>query len=197
MSFIENDPDFNWVNQYKLLNNIQKNYCREPMENIAMYTLYLNSHKGIDKIICDNIDLSANSIISNEDVRNLIKTKQTHNGIKYSLLDILLYNIDLEPTHIQSFSKINPDLEIKNKRFIQSISIFNEIYIPPSIFIFHSMNSIYFIFYQFENSETNANLKSNNLDNITYASHTNKIKHTKKVNFNLQNKIRKTKKYIH
>lgn len=187
MSIIENEPNFNWVNQLKLLNNIQKNYCKEPMENIVIYTLYLNPHKGIDKINCDTIDLSTNSTISKENVYKLIQTKKYHNEINYKLIDILLYNIDLEPIHIQTFSKINTDLEMKNNRFIQSIPIFNEIYIPPSIFIFHSMNSIYFIFHQIESSNTK---KISN--QISYQ---NKMKHTKKVKFELPN-FCKTKKHI-
>jgi hypothetical protein len=190
MTFIENEPDFNWVKQYKLLHNIQKNYCKEPMENIAIYALYLNSHRGIDKIICDNIVLSSNCIISKEDVFNLIHSKKIHNGIQYRLLDMLLYNIDIEPSHIQSFSKINSDVEIANNRFIQSIPIFNEIYIAPSIFIFHSINSIYIIFHQIDKPETLRETTS--LNKITYK---NKMKHTKKVCFNLST-MRKTKKYI-
>jgi len=187
MSLIENEPDFNWTNQLKLLNNIQKNYCKEPMENIAIYTLYLNPDKGIDKIICDTIELSKNGIISKEQVYNLIHTNKYHNGINYKIMDVLLYNIDLEPIHIQTFSKINTDLEIKNNRFIQTIPIFHEIYIPPSIFIFHSINSIYFIFHQIE--KTNTKCISNQL------SYQNKLKHTKKVKFDLP-KHCKTKKHI-
>jgi hypothetical protein len=54
--------------------------------------------------------------------------------------------VDLEPNHIQEF--VYGDLD--NNRFFKVFSIVEDIVISPSIFIFHSLNSIYFVFQEIE-----------------------------------------------
>jgi hypothetical protein len=60
---------------------------------------------------------------------------------------MILYNIDLEPQHIQDFVQ---DVGVDTGRFFKKFSIVDDIRINPSIFIFHSLNAIYFIFQEIE-----------------------------------------------
>ena len=60
-------------------------------------------------------------------------------------MDILIYNVDLDSDHIQSYSKSNDFAQLSND-FMKVLSIPDDIVIQPTIFIFHGVNSIYFIF---------------------------------------------------
>lgn len=147
------DLDMSWIEEEERLQNIQTNYSREPMESIRVYFIYINKNQYIDKILCENQELEirsdgSGSQINKETVLKMIQTKKISTPFsKYKLNDILLYNIDLEPEHVQDYSKSDGD---KGAGVLKKIPIFDEIIIVPSIFIFHGINSLYFIFQEVE-----------------------------------------------
>ena len=63
---------------------------------------------------------------------------------RYKLMDILSYNVEIEPENIQPF--LNIDSSGGQNVFLRTLPITNDITIAPSIFIFHGINSIYFLF---------------------------------------------------
>ena len=93
---------------------------------------------------------------------------QTEN--KYKLLDLLVFNIDLDPENIQDFSHSDLIADFSS-RFLKSVSVLNDIKIPASIFIFHNLNAIYLIFQEIGNTNIKSILKNPN----------NKLRKTKKV----------------
>lgn len=149
------DLDMSWIEEEERLQNIQTNYSREPMESIKTYFIYINKNQYIDKILCEVQELEINSDstgsqINKETILKIIQTKKISTPFsKYKLVDILLYNIDLEPEHIQDYSKANIE-DNRNKDLLKKIPIFDEVIIAPSIFIFHGINSLYFIFQEVE-----------------------------------------------
>jgi len=152
--------DTSWTKNYERLVKIQQNYLRENMTNIDIHFLYINPNQYIDKIISKSWELSVcdgYSRLEKSVILQIVQNNRILHGIKYRLLDTLLFNIDLEPENIQSFSKI--DLESSkidlgsgsglaiDSQFCKPISgLDNDIIIPPSIFIFHDLNAIYMIF---------------------------------------------------
>jgi len=150
------DLDMSWIEEEEKLQNIQNNYSREPMESIRVLFIYINKNQYIDKILCEEQELEKNSDgsgsqINKETVLKMIQTKKISTPFsKYKLSDILLYNIDLEPEHIQDYSKLNVESENTGASTLKKIPIFDEIIVVPSIFIFHGINSLYFIFQEVE-----------------------------------------------
>ena len=150
MSF-DGDLDISWIDKHNKLHTIDKNYCREPMENIAIHSIFVNNQNVIEKISSDKLDIY-NNRISKERVLKIIQdNKSTHGchggSAKYKLLDIIVYNIDLESHHIQDF--VQSDV-MDSGRFFKTYPIVDDIRIAPSIFIFHSLNAIYFVFQEIE-----------------------------------------------
>ena len=151
-SDIESDLDISWIEEQEKLQQINANYFKEPMETIDIYFIYINTNDYIEKINCMQHNLTIidnNSIIHNKDVINLIEQNKYLSNNKYKIQDILLYNISLQPENIQSYSKNEQILESSSK-FLEPLSIINDFIIPPSIFIFHKINSIFFIFKQLQ-----------------------------------------------
>jgi hypothetical protein len=142
---MDDDLDISWIDKQNKLHTIDKTYCREPMESISIYSIYVNIDKNIEKISSDKLDLYDN-VIPKEKILKVIQSSKSIHGAKYKLFDIILYNIDLETQHIQDF--VQNDLD-KN-RFFKKFSMVDDIRINPSIFIFHSLNAIYFIFQEIE-----------------------------------------------
>jgi hypothetical protein len=189
---LDDDLDISWLNEHSSIHDIQKNYCREPMNKINVSFVYINEHSYIEKMINETHDIVVDDslaeprfIIPKERVLHMIQTKKRSNPYsKYKLLDMLLYNVDLEPEQIQSFSKTM--VVANDKQFLHVLPLFDDIVISPSIFIFHSLNSLFFIFKEYVhdfNIKTPPTIKpilkqqKNESDSVEPS----KSKHTKKV----------------
>jgi hypothetical protein len=160
------DLDMSWINEEERIQNMESNYYREPMELVNAYFIYINQNQYIDKILCEKFDLEktadgSGSLLSKENLLQIIQTKKIKTlHSKYKLIDILQYHVDLEPEHIQSYSKNGElDVDTKESRFFKSVGIFDEVTFSPSIFMFHSINGIYFFFQEVEVEKVKTNYK--------------------------------------
>lgn len=202
------DLDMSWMNEEERIQNIESNYYREPMEFVNAYFIYINQNHYIDKILCEKYDLEiksngSGSLLNKGSLLQIIQTKKIKTQhSKYKLIDILKYNVDLEPEHIQAYSKNGElDVDIKNSKFFKTIAIFDEVEFSPSIFIFHSINGLYFFFQEVE-VEKNKQLPRKSLKSIlkTEIREPNKTKRVKiatdRVEYSDQYKIKhhKTRK---
>lgn len=150
------DLDMSWINEQERIQNIQSNYYREPMETVNTYFIYINQNQYIDKILCEKYDLeivSNGSLLNKETLLKIIQTKKINTlNTRYKLVDILQYNVELEPEHIQTF--INGEPDPSSPKILKNISVFDEIVFSSSIFIFHGINCLYFIFQEVETIST-------------------------------------------
>ena len=145
------DLDISWIEKHERMNNIHTNYQREPMDSVKMCYIYVNLYSEIEKVIYENenlgqIDSSNNRIISKERVLQIVQNKKMLNDtLKYTIDTILVYNVSIEPENIQKY--VNSENVLP---FLKVFPIIDEILIHPSIFIFHEINCIYFIFKQID-----------------------------------------------
>jgi len=144
------DQDFSWVLEQDRLHNPQNNFSREPIGRIQVKYIFINKNKYIDKVLCETAELSLGNVISNEQLIRMAESKKYKTPTsRYKLKDLLLFNVDLEPEHIQAYAK-NDDFIAFSKPFMKVLSIVDKIIIPDSVFIFHDINSLYFIFEEVE-----------------------------------------------
>ena len=152
---LDDDLDTSWIDDLDKLNNIHHSYFREPMKNIDFFILLVDSNDSILKIKKENHRFSTidkNCTFTNSFLIQFIeRIKNTYSKgkIRYKLQDVLLYNIDIEPEHIQPYVSNENLLELGGKK-LQSLSIIQDVVVTPSIFIFHKINSLFFIFKQVE-----------------------------------------------
>tara|TARA_B110000967_G_C18901289_1_gene575418 strand:- start:2993 stop:3574 length:582 start_codon:yes stop_codon:yes gene_type:complete len=189
--------DITWIKDHEKLINIENNHTPIPMDVINSYIIYINKNDFIEKIICSQMSLetnrddTVNSTINKNNIiqfinYNKIQTKLT----KYKFDTMFLYNIDLKHDDLKSFSNLSNFNNI-NKRFFKKMSFMSDIIIPPSLFIFHKINSLYLCFKEtpiHKNINEPHNLKSILKNNLIKREH-----HTKKVKFKniINNKTRK------
>jgi ABC-type lipoprotein export system ATPase subunit len=147
----EEDLDISWIAEQERFQNIQNNYQREPMDSMDLYFMYINKNQYIDKILTEKFVFdTSNTSIKSDQLLKIIQDKKIQTPFsKYKLIDILTFLVDLEPENIQSYSNIE-NTDSTYSHFFKVLNIPNEIHIPQSIFIFHNINSIYFIFQEYE-----------------------------------------------
>lgn len=156
----EDDLDISWIIEQEKIDKINQNYFREPIDNINATFIYINNNSYIEKVTSEKLPLLFNpdkntSVLKKEIILKIIQDKKFIT--KYKLMDVLTYNIDVEPEHIQNIANSENLLELSSK-FFKSIALVDDICINPSIFIFHNINSIFFLFK--ETIDTNFSPKS-------------------------------------
>jgi hypothetical protein len=184
--------DTSWFQEYNKLLNLQTNFNKEKMINIDVKFIYIDNNDNIQNIYCEKLKLQCSdsgSQITKEDLLKIIQKNKTKNNFKYKLEDILFFHIPIEHENISDFN-----IQDSSLNYLKKVSFFDSLEIPESIFIFHNINSLYFIFKLNETNKHNFTIKSI-LKNSTSNSKNTK---TKKVQINdvpmFQEIIKKTKK---
>jgi hypothetical protein len=144
----ENEND--WINKQKQLHDgliIQDNM---PMSEINMHLIFINNNKHIDHIttykhhtiVRDPTDTYYH--ISQSAILKIIHdVNDNPHTSKYKLSEILAYIIDIKPEHVYDYTYAGETIDTTLKSYPP---IIHELKIPDSIFIFHSINSIYLLF---------------------------------------------------
>lgn len=153
---LEDIIDSSWLEEQEKLQNVDSVFHREPMTNIQSKFIYINTHNYIDKIICKSIPLQKNDSITLLQKEVLIKTIDTNKletkNSRFKLIDVLLCNFDILPSSVHAFSKNSSDKENANN-CIKTVNPLNDLIIQPSTFLFHDVNSLFFIFQEEEFEE--------------------------------------------
>jgi hypothetical protein len=152
MDIIE-DLDISWIEQ---TDNEYKMYYAEEISFIIVHYIYLNSHNEIEKIKEDKILLKIPGTILRDELLSIIKHNLLFNEMKYSLMSILKFNIDLEPMHLNTFLKNHTECGT-----LQSIKNIDTIKFHKSISMFHDINNLFILFYPKTNSNINNKTKKN------------------------------------
>jgi len=112
---------------------------------------------------------------------------------KYTLFDILLYTIDLDPKDIQKY--VNDDSN--NIGILNSISMEKDIIIRPSLFIFHSLYSILVLLQETAEPVMKSIIKSTGKKTSGDGhKHTKKVRIIEPIQNRKPGKMSKTRKHI-
>jgi hypothetical protein len=180
------DLDTSWIEKYQ-----HPELIREPMDKVRVYLLYIHSNMSIDKIVQEDIPLETLASKSTQGVSKEVLLKIIHDGKtsiphkKYKLKDILVFNVDLEPSNIQSFSE--------EVQFMKKIPIVDDIILAPSLYIFHYLNGIFIFFQEYGSSDPKSILKNGS----NPKSHTKKVRLNEQVEYEDTQKHNKTKRHRH
>jgi hypothetical protein len=158
------DLDSSWIDKEEKMGASNTNYIREHIDDIQMFFIYINSESEIEYVSKGSELIDDDSgCISKERLLQIIQTKRHHNNKKYRLDDLLSFQIDLEPENIQSFSELD-SLDDISRSFFKNVPIFDEVMCIPSIFIFHDIASLFFMFNEVDSTAKKSILRSS-LDN--------------------------------
>lgn len=180
-----------WLAEEERLQKVECIFDKEVMSTINIKIIYLNTHDYIDKITCSTEPLFQQSdtraVIEKERLLKLIQTyKITNKETKYKLLDVFLCNFDVSPSNISLFSASSDDNENANT-YMKSMSSVDDIFIPASVFMFHDVNTLYFIYQEHEIVKNTVPLQSilKSNTNSTNGEHQKK-RATKKVRISIK-----------
>lgn len=136
--------DFNWISESEKLYNINDHFNKISHEKIKTIFVYINESNYIDKISKNYINVN-NNIISKEILFKTIYDNRIKNPNSiYNFDNAHLFHVSIEHDKINTFNTS----DIDNHSFFNNISIDIDLIIPPSLFIFHNINTLIFIYRQ-------------------------------------------------
>jgi len=143
----DTDLDISWIEEQEKIQNIDKNYFREPMDAIDIHIIYINTNLYIESITKERHVLTKKektTVLEKERILQIIQSKKkTTPFSKYKFMDALLYNVELEPEQIQNYANTQDNT---TSSFLKPVKILEDVTIPHSIFVFHGINALYFFF---------------------------------------------------
>ena len=135
--------DFDWITDSEKLYNINDHFNKISHQKIKTIFVYINDSNYIDKITKQNIQIS-DDCISNETILKLIYENRIKNkGAIYNFDSLSLFHIPIEHDKINNFN----NAEMESYNYLNNMNINTDINIPPSLFIFHNISTL-FIFYK-------------------------------------------------
>jgi hypothetical protein len=141
------DLDMSWIHEYSRIHSIQQIMNREELDTITFQTIYINTNLEIIKIDEESIELEKKNkkcYISKEKILKIIQEKKITELKKYKVFDILLFTVDLDPKDIQKY--VNGECNEIAKLNSIPIPTITDVYIAPSLFIFHSLHTFILFF---------------------------------------------------
>ncbi len=155
------DLDTSWINEFDAIDNDYKSYYSEPLEFINMNCIYLNAANEIINVHEEKVIFINKGILCREEIVGLIKRnsiidigKIKEKADKYSLMSILVFNINIEPENLKTFFKNNKTNDKRDNKsdpcigsqFLNSIKTIDTIVFDKSISMFHDINNLYLVF---------------------------------------------------
>ena len=184
--------DNEWIKNFEESFKLYEDYYKDDIYFTNIHYMYINKHNIIEKISEDRFLLSSPNLISREEVLRILKKNTCYNNKQYTILSILKFNVNLEPTEIKNFLK-NDNISDYNDIFLKPIKNIDAINFEKSINMFHDLNDIIFVFYEKTASNTNNVTKKIYLRNKININNNTNSNTTNNTNSNtINNRNRKT-----
>lgn len=146
---VDESLDISWLNEINRTIHSEDHPLRESLDYINIQYLYISKqntlvHSITEKYVFpDSCENKLFRTLTNETVLYLIQSKKYYADTRYKCVDALLNLVDIEPDELLDFSR---DSFVRSNTFFREVSLIHSIEFPPSIFVFHSVNRLYFIF---------------------------------------------------
>lgn len=120
---------------------IDNDNSREPLDEIELFFIYMDSENAIEKIDYEMEAIPSSGVVTKERLLQIVQMKRHMANKKYRLVDMVTFQLPLESVNLKEF--IDSD-NVSN--FLKPHAIFNEFVVQPALFIFHDYTSMYFFF---------------------------------------------------
>jgi hypothetical protein len=143
--------DISWTNEYLRTTEGGITYESELMNSISIKFLYVNTENDVIHMINDKVSLkikdNSHSLLDESTLIDLSYKYRDHNDKRYKCSHIVKYFIPTAPQTI--IDNINdPAFTFNEKDCLTVFDLPKDISFSPSLFIFHSINTVYMFFHE-------------------------------------------------
>ena len=160
--------DVDWIHDFEEEEKVYEKFYPDKVKSIKIFSMYVNKDCILDKVKESTYELQNENILRKIELVKIIKEKKNDDGVKYKLISLIKHNVDLKPEEIKNYI-----LNKKDYLFVDALRELRDINFYDTIGIFEDLNSIFLIYYEF-----NEKLKHNKTKRI-YFNHGNHSSHRK------------------
>ena len=142
---MDDDIDDSWIKEFKEREDVYNDFYKEETSTIKLYFLYVNTSNTLESVKSDSLILEEKGIVTKDQLISIIKRNQRSNNIRYRLLSLIKFNIDVEPNDMLTF--IQED-DKSGDNFTTSEKYLNDIKFHDTICMLQDLNSLFFVFYE-------------------------------------------------
>ena len=119
----------------------QANLTKEPLSKINVWNLYINKRHHLEKIKINELPIE--TITDKASITDYIKSKCTDETIKYKLLSVLKYNIELEKDQVQDYMN-----EEYHPNYLEALRSLENIEFKDGLNIFEDLHTLFILYYE-------------------------------------------------
>jgi hypothetical protein len=140
--------DEGWIKEFEENDKNFEIFYSDDVYYVKLHCIYIDKLSNIEKVKEEKIFLNSQNFLSREEILGILKNHSFQNNIKYSVMSILKYNIDIEPLDIKHFLKSKNTHISDQYSFLTPIKNIDSITFKKTISMFHDLNNIFIIFYE-------------------------------------------------
>jgi len=162
------DLDEIWIKDFEENDKNYEIFYSDDIYYVKIHCIYIDKVSNISQVKEEKIFLLNPNCISREEILSILKRNSIQNSVKYSVMSILKYNIDIEPLDIKNFLEEKED---SSYSFLTPIKNIDAITFKKTISMFHDLNNLFVIFYEKDKTHM---ITRENITKKVYISHGNK-----------------------
>lgn len=140
--------DESWIKEFEENDKNYEIFYSDDIYYVKLHCIYIDKLSNIENVKEEKIFLNNPNFLSREEILGILKKHSLQNDVKYSVMSILKYNIDMEPTDIKHFLKNKKENISEHYSFLTPIKNIDSITFKKTISMFHDLNNIFIIFYE-------------------------------------------------
>lgn len=153
--------DSKWIEDFQSQDKEYEKYYKNDLHHIKLHCIYVNVNNEIERIKKEVVHLRSVNYISREEIIGILKRNSISNNQRYSVLSILKYNIDIEPSGVPFFL-MDTSSSSSSNTFLTSIKNIDAIPLNQSINMFSNLNNLFIVYNE------KVMLSNNNTNTYTY-----------------------------
>jgi len=141
-----------WIHKFEETDKLYKDFYKDDVYYVKLKLIYINRVNEIEKIKQETFFMENSNTISREEILYMLKRTTLENGIKYNLLSILKYNINLNEDDIKEFLIYTNE----EKNYLTIVKNIDDIHFEKTISILQELNDLILIFNEKIKEQSNA-----------------------------------------
>jgi hypothetical protein len=157
---INDDFDTDWINEFEKVDKDYASFYLEDLNYVKVTIVYVNNNNELEKIKEEKLFLQKSNNISREEIIGILKRNNTKDEKTFTIMTMLKYNFDLEPTDVRNFLLNSNNCESDD--YLSVVKDVDEIVWNRTISMFQDLNNLIIIFYENEKIKMHQQQKSEN-----------------------------------
>jgi hypothetical protein len=132
-----------WIDNFEKIDTPYEIFYQEDVNYTSLNSIYIDRNNTIQKIKEEKFFFKENNVITRDELIGILKRNCFHNQNRYTLLSILKYNCNLDPSEVGHFIKTPT-----SHNYLSVVKNIYDIQFEKTINMFQDLNSIIILFYE-------------------------------------------------